>query len=64
MQKKYPDDLLVFDLFAGDSWKEFCDFLEVEKPNVEFPIENKANEKINPLKKASKKLKARLNFNN
>ena len=60
--KDRPDDLLVFDLFGGDSWKELCDFLQVEKPKVDFPIENKASEKIGPLKKASKKLKARFKF--
>jgi len=56
--KDRPDDLLIFDLFAGDSWEELCDFLQVKKPNTEFPIENKADKKMNPLKKASKKLKA------
>ena len=60
--KNRPDDLLMFNLFAGDSWEELCDFLKIEKPNVEFPIENKADKKINPLKKASKKLKARFKF--
>ena len=37
-----PDDLSVFNLFAGNSWKELCDFLKVKKTIVEFPIENKA----------------------
>ena len=60
--KNRPDDLLIFNLFAGDSWKELCDFLKVEKPDIDFPIKNKADEKINPIKKASKKLKARFKF--
>lgn len=35
-----PDKLLVFDLFAGDSWPEVCSFLELPVPAEPFPHRN------------------------
>ena len=35
-----PDKLLVFDLFAGDSWAEICSFLELPVPDEPFPHRN------------------------
>jgi hypothetical protein len=37
-----PGKLLVFDLFAGDSWPELCRFLELPVPDEPFPHKNVA----------------------
>jgi len=37
-----PDQLLVFDVFSGDSWEELCAYLDVPVPNHAFPHENVA----------------------
>jgi hypothetical protein len=37
-----PEKLLVFDLFAGDSWPELCRFLELPVPDEPFPHKNVA----------------------
>ena len=34
---KGRDDLLVFNAFTGDSWRELSDFLECEPPEISFP---------------------------
>ena len=38
-----PEQLLVFDVFTGDGWKELCAYLELPVPGVPFPHENVAN---------------------
>ena len=60
--KNRPDDLLLFDLFAGDGWEQLCSFLDMEDPGISFPVENKADKRIHTLKKASNKLKAHFKF--
>ena len=37
-----PDKLLVFDVFAGDSWPELCRFLELPVPDEPYPHKNPA----------------------
>lgn len=37
-----PDKLLVFDVFAGDSWPELCRFLDLPVPDEPFPHKNVA----------------------
>ena len=32
-----PDDLIVFDIFAGDGWPELCNFLHLPVPELPFP---------------------------
>jgi hypothetical protein len=33
-------ELLVIDICDGDGWARLCDFLDVDIPNVPFPVEN------------------------
>ena len=37
-----PDDLLVFDVAAGDGWRPLCDFLDRPVPEEPFPWANRA----------------------
>jgi Sulfotransferase domain len=36
-----PDDLLVFDVTAGEGWEPLCDFLGLPVPQRPFPWENR-----------------------
>ena len=40
-----PDDLLVFNVTAGDGWDILCPFLDKPVPDVEFPHSNKAEDR-------------------
>jgi len=48
-----PDDLLVMDICAGDSWEKLCPFLGFDMPDVPFPH---ANEWMHALLQASKEV--------
>lgn len=37
-----PNDLLILDVFEGDSWESLCNFLGRSVPNEPFPHQNKA----------------------
>ena len=37
-----PDDLLVFNVTAGEDWETLCTFLDKPIPDVDFPHSNKA----------------------
>lgn len=38
--KNREKDFLEFNVFEGDDWNKLCNFLNVEKPEIPFPIEN------------------------
>lgn len=44
--KDRPEDLMVFNLFEGDSWPKLCKFLEVPEPDIDFPFANKRESKF------------------
>lgn len=35
--KDRPEDLLTIDIFSENKWKQLCNFLNVDKPDVDFP---------------------------
>lgn len=41
--RKRPDDLLVFNVIAGEGWEPLCRFLGVPIPPIEFPWKNRAS---------------------
>lgn len=42
-----PEDLLVFNVTAGDSWDKLCPFLDRDIPDTDFPHSNKAEDREN-----------------
>lgn len=51
--KYRPKDLLILDITEGNGWKELCEFLEVEPPDVPFPHVGKS--KGSKMEKKAKK---------
>jgi hypothetical protein len=52
-----PDDLLIFDVTAGDGFEKLCPFLGVAQPNKNFPHRNKSESVLKVrLRKALKRL--------
>jgi len=43
--KGKPSQLLIFDVFSGDSWEKLCKFIDKPIPDVEFPYKRKAKYK-------------------
>lgn len=52
--KHAPGKLLVVCFEDGHGWSELCEFLEVDVPEVDFPVLNKATDKSNEVKKHKK----------
>ena len=50
------DDLLIFNLFDGDSWEKICDFLNRPVPKEPFPYANKSPNYIFKYYKKIKKI--------
>ena len=46
-----PEDLLEFDLAAGDGWEKLCSFLDEPVPTFCFPHENQAPDRVTGLRK-------------
>jgi hypothetical protein len=41
VMREVSQNLLVMDIVGGDKWDRLCDFLGVNKPDVEFPWEHR-----------------------
>ncbi|WP_163583217.1 sulfotransferase family protein [Gracilibacillus saliphilus] len=64
--KDRPEDLLVLNLSEKNSYKKFCDFLDICSPYTDFPWENKTSnvtnkkDNISRIKKKLKRMKEKI----